>query len=713
MWTFLNPLFLWAAGAAVIPLLLHLLQKRRNVQVRFSTLRFLKLAQKRSSSRVRLENLLLWLLRTLILLLLALAFALPVWRTRAFGGFLGSAKRDLAIVWDTSFSMGYESGRQDVWDTSRDTILRIISGLASDDRVCLFLAGDDLRPVIEQPTSDRDLVRSLVKAQHVSTGSSQLGPAALAAVRALRDSGSREREIFLITDGQALPWADFKALPADQVERNTALFVALLGAQGPQNVTPLLDELQPLVLLTNSPAKVGVRLAYTGTPGETSVALFVDDQEVSRRAVVPGSASEGALIINLPPLSAGQHTARLETPPDGLALDNTFHFLLRVREQLPVLVVGTEDDTFFLGRALNPRAESSGPGSGIEVERIDPAALDAYNLADYPTVFLANAVPLPGQALLDLEEHVRRGNVLVLFPGDRAAPVDYGSWTSLPAPIERVADLPPERRPLRLLQPRDPLFRGLRLPPGTVPAVSLRRHLVWGKPAPDAAVLLDAGQGRPFLLARPFGEGRVLTFSVAADRQWSDWPLSPFFLPLLHQIVQYGAGALNDRPYLWATRELDLGSVLGGVTEQVRLIDPEGQPVPIRLSKKEGRAAYFADQLVKPGIYLAAAPGGAGNDPVFAVNVARAESDLAPVLPTDLPERIGLRNVHVARSPEDLARLIEQQRRGRPLDELALWLVFALALVELFVANRASRAGVPMSAHITVQASGRVTSRTS
>ena len=68
MLQFLNPVFLIAAGAAVIPLVLHLIQRSRTIRVPFSTIRFLKLAQRRSSRRIRLENFLLWLLRTLLML---------------------------------------------------------------------------------------------------------------------------------------------------------------------------------------------------------------------------------------------------------------------------------------------------------------------------------------------------------------------------------------------------------------------------------------------------------------------------------------------------------------------------------------------------------------------------------------------------------------------------------------------------------------------
>src|ERR1043165_9368814 len=92
---FLTPFFLIFAGVgAAIPLVLHLMQSTRKMHLPFPTVRFLKLAEKHSSRKVRLENLLLWLFRTLIMALLGLAFAMPMIRSSGLG-WLGDAPREV------------------------------------------------------------------------------------------------------------------------------------------------------------------------------------------------------------------------------------------------------------------------------------------------------------------------------------------------------------------------------------------------------------------------------------------------------------------------------------------------------------------------------------------------------------------------------------------------------------------------------------------
>ena len=68
MFSFLNPLFLFAAASVIIPVVLHMIQSHRTVKLPFSTIRFLKMAQQNASRRIRMEHFLLWLLRTLLLL---------------------------------------------------------------------------------------------------------------------------------------------------------------------------------------------------------------------------------------------------------------------------------------------------------------------------------------------------------------------------------------------------------------------------------------------------------------------------------------------------------------------------------------------------------------------------------------------------------------------------------------------------------------------
>src|SRR5438067_12429901 len=64
-----------AAGAVSVPVIIHLLNRKRFRVVTWAAMRFLLAAQKKNSRRLRLEQLLLLAVRPLVVLLLILAMA--------------------------------------------------------------------------------------------------------------------------------------------------------------------------------------------------------------------------------------------------------------------------------------------------------------------------------------------------------------------------------------------------------------------------------------------------------------------------------------------------------------------------------------------------------------------------------------------------------------------------------------------------------------
>ena len=706
---FLTPLFLIAAAVgASVPLFLHLMQNRRKVTMTFPTLRFLKLAEKRSSSKVRLENLLLWLLRTLIMGLIGMAFAMPMLRKSAFA-WSGEAQRDVAIVIDASASMGYRKSDKTVWDDALESAAAVIEGLGEKDRVCIYLARQQPEAVVVEPIADKKEVLTRLKNLTLGSTTSQIGPALEEAVKALKKSDeNREMEIHILTDNQAVPW---QAMSADSASSGKSpftdlnkltVFVSILGVEAPDNTAPASIAIQPTRLRKGGEAKVATTFSRSGPNSETTAVFTVDGKEAGRRALKTSTTAPETAEFRIPPLEQGLHAAKIETPDDNLSEDNAIHFILNVEKSMPVLVVGEKEDTLFVQTAL--RTALGGPQAVVTVT---PDDLAKQSLQNHACIILCNALPLSGQAINALETYVRAGGFLVVFPGMKASPNDYKSLPFLPAFPGAMEQVPPTKakKSLSWDKAMHPLIRPLREGSAS-PSVSLRRSAAISKVEPGAEVLVSMNTQEPFLIEKPHGNGKVLLFAVSADRSTSDFPLSPFYLPLLVQCADYSSP--QSAPYIEGTGTVILNELFPGMSEAPKIIGPDGKNIPVRANAADGRTVFVAENMFLPGVYKISSGSGENSQFDLAVNIPRGESNLATITPAEIIPRLGEVNLKIATDLPTLRTQMEESRVGRTFGEQILWLVLVLAVVEFWYANSLSRRGAMGREKLELDFSGHI-----
>src|SRR5215217_3767318 len=103
----LNPLLAWLGVLAVsVPIVIHLLNKRKFERVVWAAMRFLKVSVEQNQRRIQIEDMLLLALRCLWRVLRGLGMARPVsCRGRAGGGWFGQANVTAVLLLDNSYSM--------------------------------------------------------------------------------------------------------------------------------------------------------------------------------------------------------------------------------------------------------------------------------------------------------------------------------------------------------------------------------------------------------------------------------------------------------------------------------------------------------------------------------------------------------------------------------------------------------------------------------
>ena len=77
MISFLNPILLFGILGAIIPIIIHLINKKKAVSHRFAAIDFILQTNKRISVKFKLRQLILLILRAFLLAFLAMALARP------------------------------------------------------------------------------------------------------------------------------------------------------------------------------------------------------------------------------------------------------------------------------------------------------------------------------------------------------------------------------------------------------------------------------------------------------------------------------------------------------------------------------------------------------------------------------------------------------------------------------------------------------------
>src|ERR1700730_8417032 len=151
----LAPWFLAGIAALALPFYVHLLRRHTTIPRPFSSLMFFERRTQSSIKHRRLRYLLLLSLRTLLFLLLVLAFANPFINRTAAN--MNSEKLQLLVI-DNSFSMRAGTRLAD----ARREALSVLSSRRPTDRAQVMALGSQIQ-VLRQPSQDSGALRAAVE----------------------------------------------------------------------------------------------------------------------------------------------------------------------------------------------------------------------------------------------------------------------------------------------------------------------------------------------------------------------------------------------------------------------------------------------------------------------------------------------------------------------------------------------------------------------
>ncbi len=150
---FLNPWLLLGLAGIGLPILAHLLSRRRYDVVDWAAMQFLNPSRK-TRRRLKLEELLLLLVRIGLICLIVLSVTRPWIPGGWLSGYYSAGSRTVVVVIDGSNSMSRADGPNSIHQNALRRASQFLQTLGADDSVALIDARDQPRAVIESPLSD-------------------------------------------------------------------------------------------------------------------------------------------------------------------------------------------------------------------------------------------------------------------------------------------------------------------------------------------------------------------------------------------------------------------------------------------------------------------------------------------------------------------------------------------------------------------------------
>ncbi len=746
--SFLNPIMLAGLAAISVPIIIHLLNRRKFRKVTWAAMRFLQNAIEQNQRRMRIEDMILLALRCLLLALLALALARPAILSDATAVF-GQSKVTGVIILDNSLSMGMSDGTSTRFEKARRVSEQALDSMPAGSATAVFLASDVVQAVIPEPTLDLNLARKALREATLTDRATDVFPALDRAIDTLKDRLALRKEIYLVTDGQAAGWRQLTEVQRalEQSKSDIATHVILVNEHEEKNLgvseLRLVSGLSPV----SQPLRFEVKVSNYGKEEmrNARVSLSLDGEPASDEFTIdtlPAGATKSVTMFGKL-RDAGFHSISAYLAEDRLPADDKRSVAVRAIKEVKVLLVDgdpgnepRESEVFFLKNALVPVPADARADYFIKTTEITALELSQARLDDFDCVVLANVPDFSEEAVKSIESYLRRGGGLVVFPGTRLDVAFYNEQmfkrsNLLPAAFGEIRGEADKDDLFVTLQEggydhpivsiwNDPgsgklgsarFFRRFELKPGEAGSEGVRERESGAvsaitpslphSPAPPLPAATDAGppqivlryaDGTPAVMERAWGLGRVVQFSSTADTAWNDLPVRLAWVPLLHRtlgsIVSRQDEGLNIRVGTPFARRL----AAEYLDKEATIIPPRQTAVRElrRVELMNGWSTLRFEQTEYAGSYDAKLDNAAGVIK-FAAQPDAGESSLDELSPAQRNTLKEVANV-VAWTPNlSLRGLVEKGRTGVEFWLPVVILCLLLAAVETFLGQWFSR----------------------
>ncbi|NQT41388.1 MAG: BatA domain-containing protein [Planctomycetes bacterium] len=718
--------FLFAALAAGIPVVLHMINRQKARDLPFSTLRFLRISVNKTRRRRRIQDALLMIVRMAVLMLIAFGLAQPT--VTSLRDLFGDARSAVVIVLDNSASMDLTDAGRPRFETAADAARQIVDHLEDDDEVALLVTnGPDLGQP-DKPDRNPEDVHLVLDQIRVSAERADLTEAMVRAKTLLEKSNAANKQIWLLSDLQEHSLASLQAAmqkPKKSQDENadaegeeqedtekepSAVIVVDCHRQPKANVAVTGVTLKSQIPVAGLPITCTVELTNASTvPRKCHLELLIDGPESHKQSspviLVPPSGRETYSFQHAFGRAGHYRCEARLVDEDGSILDNRRFFAIEIDPGIRVALVKQRrhevarlDDTFYIEQSLLPGDD----GESVLVPTVLTAADLETEPLGYKVIFCVNLKPLSAPSAERLRQYVQDGGNVVWICGDNVDPAGYNQMNEtaggslLPAKLLQLHQAGKGENAgidaweVDYIDGAHPALTGLDDPESLYRSILVQQYVAVQQPGDNAAgVLARLDNDAPLLLQRKFTTGSTTLLTTSAGDRWTNLARRPIFAPLLVKLAHDLAGTKMSRRDLPAGDPLVLALAGETAERKIRIKPPQGQELDFSTVADPAGGQIFAyADTHQTGIYrLSSQQTTPSLNVAYSINVDPQEADQRKTDREELQAWFGDIPVVFAEDPDDLTSTFKLLDEGESLWVLFLSLVLVALVFETFLSN--------------------------
>jgi len=686
--TFLNSIILYGIPLITVPILIHLLAKRKKEIIHFSSLRFLKILESRKIKKLRIQQIILLILRCLIILFIIMAFSRPTLKKSSEGKFGTNLKTTSIIILDNSLSSMAGSGNQQFYENIKNCAVEITKSFNENDQIYI-IPSSEIGKISAYQFTDLAKSKSIINDSKPSYSSINLQKLVSDAEKIVSTSKNFNKEIFLLTDLQRtnIDNKNIQELPTENYNK-PKLFI-LTDSQLKKNNLAVTDIiLKSQILQKNKKIEIETIVANNGDNpvNDFLVNLYVAGRRIAQKTIdIEKRASESITFTFIPEIY-GLISGFVEIENDLLEEDNKRFFDLYIPNKIEVLLVSDKNNTKnYIKLALNPLSTDS---SLINLKTINTNEFSKINVDNYDLLIFENIKNITNSDIYRLKIFLSNRKGIIFLPDEQMDINYYNNTIAKNLNIPKILSLQKSTGTDKgfvtfgRIKFNHPIFTGLfEKEKKTIDSPNFYDFFNLEK-TPNSDAIIEFSNGNPFLIESNLNNGKIILFACPQNLEWSNFPLKGIFAPIMNQLTFYlSTETFINKKSLLIGDEISFSTLHKSKNFEIEKPDGFKEKPEVQIQSNKFLINFSNTDI--PGIYKLFADDKLIK--IFSVNIDPKESDLFKPNIDEIKSITGAEKIIYFDKEKDISTTIKQSRLGKEIGKYFLIATLILIGCEIWI----------------------------